>query len=127
MHSDPTKPARPSRRLAPVRCLFGAQAASALVIACCMLAPPPPAIGQSAPASAQGVATVDRTWSPPAVGALPNDAYGQAVRRGRDLDLHVDGARLDALERHRRHPLDHGPPPTRRVMLAESACAGKNV
>ncbi|MGZ8361870.1 MAG: hypothetical protein ACXWUX_15235, partial [Allosphingosinicella sp.] len=86
MHSDPTKPARPSRRLAPVRRLFGAQAASALVIACCMLAPPPPAIGQSAPAaaSAPGAPPIDRTWSPPDVGALPNDAYGQAVRRGRD-------------------------------------------
>jgi hypothetical protein len=29
---------------------------------------------------------------------------------GRDLDLHVDGARLDALERHRCHALDHADP-----------------
>ena len=33
---------------------------------------------------------------------------GQA---GRDLDLYVDGARLDPLERHRRHSLDHWSPP----------------
>ncbi len=85
MHSDPTKPARPPRRLARIRRLFGAPAASALVIAFCMLAPPQPAIGQSAPAPAQGAPPIDRTWSPPDVGALPNDAYGQAVRRGRDL------------------------------------------
>ena len=29
---------------------------------------------------------------------------------GRDLHLDVDGAGLDALERHRRDPLDHGSP-----------------
>ena len=29
---------------------------------------------------------------------------------GRDLDLDIDGARLDALERHCRDPLDHGCP-----------------
>lgn len=40
----------------------------------------------------------------------PDDMKGG--KAGRDLDLHVDGARLDPLKRHRRHPLDHGPPPT---------------
>ena len=30
---------------------------------------------------------------------------------GRDLHLHVDGAGLDALERHRRDALDHGAAP----------------
>jgi thiosulfate dehydrogenase len=84
MHSDSTKPARPSRRLPAIR-HSGAQAALALVIAVCMLAPPQPALGQVAPAPAPGAPTIDRTWSPPDVGALPNDAYGQAVRRGRDL------------------------------------------
>lgn len=40
-------------------------------------------IAQNAPA--QEPPKIDRTWTPPEVGALPDDAFGQAVRRGRDL------------------------------------------
>ena len=35
----------------------------------------------------------------------PDDIEGG--KAGSDLDLHVDRARFDALERHRRDPLDH--------------------
>ena len=40
-----------------------------------------------------------------------DDVEGRQSRR--DLHLHVDGPGLDALERHRRHPLDHTTEPRR--------------
>jgi hypothetical protein len=43
----------------------------------------------------------------------------------RHLHLHIDGAGLDALERHRRDPLDHGSPCSA-VSLADADGASKN-
>jgi thiosulfate dehydrogenase len=43
-----------------------------------------PADAQSPP-PAQSAPKIDRTWTPPEVGALPDDPYGRAARRGRDL------------------------------------------
>ncbi|HMJ30015.1 MAG TPA: cystathionine gamma-synthase, partial [Xanthobacteraceae bacterium] len=37
------------------------------------------------PAAAQQTAPAPQIWAVPEVGALPNDAFGQMVRRGRDL------------------------------------------
>jgi len=58
--------------------------AAALVTCFLAVASPSPGFAQSAPA-AQEPPKIDRTWTPPEVGALPDDAFGQAVRRGRDL------------------------------------------
>ena len=57
--------------------------AAALVTCFLAVASPSPGFAQSAPA--QEPPKIDRTWTPPEVGALPDDAFGQAVRRGRDL------------------------------------------
>lgn len=45
-----------------------------------------PAHAQSAsPAPTPGKPVIDRTWSPPEVGVLADDANGKLIRRGRDL------------------------------------------
>ena len=49
-------------------------------------------------------------WTVPEIGALPNDANGRLVRRGRDLNLDIYGAGLDALKRHCRDALNHAAP-----------------
>ena len=46
---------------------------------------------------------------------------------GRDLHLHVDRARLDALERDRGDPLDHRMPPMRPLRVAEAVFDSKNI
>src|SRR5262245_32075632 len=52
-------------------------ATSAAAIACAaLLAFTPPSVAQT---------TTTPIWTVPEIGALPNDAYGQQVRRGRDL------------------------------------------
>jgi len=38
-----------------------------------------------APTSAQQTPPSPKIWTVPEIGALPNDAFGQQVRRGRDL------------------------------------------
>lgn len=62
-----------------------------------------PGFAQSAP-SVQGPPKIDRTWTPPEVGALPDDAFGQAVRRGRDLFTatyaHIGPDVADLAKRH---------------------------
>jgi thiosulfate dehydrogenase len=70
-------------RLASVRRPFVGLAASALVAGLLALMAAP-AHAQSAP-DAQGMPKIDRSWTPPEVGALPDDPYGRAARRGRDL------------------------------------------
>jgi thiosulfate dehydrogenase len=80
MHSDPSAPAR--LRLA-FRHLFGGLAASTLAAGFLALLAAP-GLAQSGP-PAQGAPRIDRSWTPPEVGALPDDPRGRAARRGRDL------------------------------------------
>jgi hypothetical protein len=51
----------------------------------------------------------------------PDDREGRHA--GHDLHLHVDGPRLDAFERHRRHPNDHDDPRAGRFRLAQPMIA----
>lgn len=71
-------------RLAGKRRQMLAVAAAVLVSGAVALAAAS-AQAQSAKSAPVAPPKVDRTWSPPDIGALPNDAGGEEIRRGRDL------------------------------------------
>ena len=63
--------------------------------------------GSARPEATSAARTRSRGFRHRLVGQADDVEGGQA---GRDLHLHVDGARLDAFERNGRDPLDHGEP-----------------
>lgn len=83
MHRARQISASPPLRFASIRRWRSGPPVAAVVACLSAVAPSMPGFAQNAPA--QEAPKVDRTWTPPEVGALPDDAFGQAVRRGRDL------------------------------------------
>jgi thiosulfate dehydrogenase len=83
MHCSPFVSAFAPLRLASIR-RWRCRPATALLACLLILVSVMPGFAQSPP-SVQAPPKIDRTWTPPEVGALPDDKFGQAVRRGRDI------------------------------------------